>query len=140
MLNPLIGEIIMKRDKTLYRDPVKGKVAGVCAGLAEFFNMETWLVRIIVISVFLFNFPLAALAYGAACLLLDKKPPMPASEYAQGKGDIHLKSKVWQSGETPRQVLADLERQFSKLEGSVQQIEKTVTSEAFQVNREINRL
>ncbi|RJG42162.1 envelope stress response membrane protein PspC [Motilimonas pumila] len=130
----------MKQDKTLYRNPVRGKVAGVCAGLAEFFNMETWLVRIIVISVFLFNFPLAALAYGAACLLLDKKPPSQASEYAQAKGDIHLKSKVWQSGETPKQALTDLDRQFSRLEDSVKQMEKTVTSEAFQVNREINRL
>jgi len=28
--------------KTLYRDPVNGKLGGVCAGLAEYFGMETW--------------------------------------------------------------------------------------------------
>ena len=32
--------------RTLYRIPQSGKVAGVCAGIADYFNFETWLVRV----------------------------------------------------------------------------------------------
>ncbi|WP_133152586.1 PspC domain-containing protein, partial [Vibrio sp. 10N.261.52.A1] len=38
----------MSRD--LYRDPINGKLSGVCAGLANYFGLEVWLVRIMVIS------------------------------------------------------------------------------------------
>ncbi len=36
--------------RELYRDPINGKLAGVCAGLANYFGLETWLVRILVIT------------------------------------------------------------------------------------------
>ena len=131
--------------KYLYRDPKAGKVAGVCKGLATYFNMEVWLVRIIVISFFLFSFPLAALAYGAAWLMLDKKPEVQQmfDELQQSpyqKPNIHVKSRVWQSGELPKQALAELNQVFDKLEKKIGQMEKVVTSASFKVDREINRL
>ncbi|NCO45477.1 MAG: PspC domain-containing protein, partial [Vibrio sp.] len=36
--------------RELYKDPVNGKIAGVCAGLANYLGLEVWLVRILVIS------------------------------------------------------------------------------------------
>ncbi|MEZ8138402.1 PspC domain-containing protein, partial [Vibrio splendidus] len=36
--------------RELYRDPINGKLSGVCAGLANYFGLEVWLVRILVIS------------------------------------------------------------------------------------------
>ncbi len=39
--------------RTLYRIPQSGKVAGVCAGIADYFNFETWLVRVAAASIFL---------------------------------------------------------------------------------------
>lgn len=127
--------------KYLYRDAKAGKVAGVCKGLADYFNMEVWLVRIIVISAFLFSFPLAALGYGAAWLMLDKKPEAPVqSQTIPSPEPIHVKSRVWQKGELPKQALADMSVIFDKLEGKISQMEKVVTSASFKVNREINRL
>ncbi len=127
--------------KYLYRDAKAGKVAGVCKGLADYFNMEVWLVRIIVISAFLFSFPLAALGYGAAWLMLDKKPETPVqSQTIPSPEPIHVKSRVWQKGELPKQALADMSVIFDKLEGKISQMEKVVTSASFKVNREINRL
>ena len=38
--------------RTLYRIPQSGKIAGVCAGIAEYFNFETWLVRVLAASIF----------------------------------------------------------------------------------------
>lgn len=39
--------------KTLYRDPNNGKLGGVCAGLAEYFGVEIWLMRILAVTAFL---------------------------------------------------------------------------------------
>ncbi len=133
-----------KRSGSLYRNPRRGKVAGVCAGLSEFLGMETWLVRIIAISIFVFNFGLAALAYGAAWLLLDKKPkyadPARETKSEYGKDGIHVKSKVWQSGELPKQVIPDLTKQFDGMDAKLTQMEKVVTSREFKLNREFNQL
>ncbi|MGL5769984.1 MAG: PspC domain-containing protein, partial [Plesiomonas shigelloides] len=40
----------MTGNGNLYRYPREGKVAGVCAGLAHYFGIEVWLVRIMVIT------------------------------------------------------------------------------------------
>lgn len=59
--------------KTLYRDPANGKLGGVCAGLAEYFDMEIWLVRILVVSAFLLGGGFFIIvAYVAAMLILEK--------------------------------------------------------------------
>ena len=39
----------------LTRDPDKGKISGVCAGVAEYFGIELWLVRIFFIRQSLAN-------------------------------------------------------------------------------------
>ena len=38
----------MKRE--LLRDDRNGKIAGVCAGIADYFGWELWLVRVVTIS------------------------------------------------------------------------------------------
>ena len=57
----------------LYRDPCKGKIAGVCAGLADYFGWETWLVRILVVSGVLLGMGWFVVIYIAAWFILDKK-------------------------------------------------------------------
>ena len=49
----------------LYRNPHEGKIAGVCAGIADYFGWETWLVRILVVSGVLFGMPFLILGYVA---------------------------------------------------------------------------
>ena len=56
------------------------------------------------------------------------------------KPNIHVKSRVWESGELPKQALAELNQVFDKLEKKIGQMEKVVTSATFKVDREINRL
>ncbi len=36
--------------KELLRDDRNGKLAGVCAGIADYFGWEVWLVRLIVVT------------------------------------------------------------------------------------------
>ena len=63
-----------REGRNLYRDPQRGKIAGVCAGLAEYFGVETWIVRLLAISGLIFAGFITFTAYIAAWFLLDKKP------------------------------------------------------------------
>lgn len=129
----------------LYRDPTRGKVAGVCAGLSDYFNMELWLVRIIFISaVLLLGGPFFIVAYIACWFILDIKPqnhsPLGDAPTTDPERPIEVKSKVWQAGEPPRRALHDLKEQFVRIDGRLQAMETYVTSPEFTVSREINKL
>lgn len=40
----------MAKKKTLYRIPKDGKIAGVCAGLADYFDMDVTLMRVLFVA------------------------------------------------------------------------------------------
>ncbi|MDM7860080.1 envelope stress response membrane protein PspC [Alteromonas sp. ASW11-36] len=151
----------MKLDKTLYRDPENGKVAGVCAGIGEYFGIETWLVRILTVTGFvLLAGPFMLVAYVACWFILDKKPisgqaasmrtfSTAAPNASSGKGwvneteqekPIEVKAHVWQAGEPPKQAFHDIQMRFRKAEERLRKVETYVTSKEFQLNRELSRL
>lgn len=143
----------MKGKGQLYRDSKNGKIAGVCAGVAAYFGWEAWLVRIIFVSaVLLAGGPFFIMAYIAAWFILDKKPVQAGTAASTHSSDtkgwqnseqgetISVKSKVWQSGEPPKQAFHDIVGQFDRLETRLRRMETYVTSSQFQLNREISRL
>ncbi|SDG72967.1 phage shock protein C (PspC) family protein [Vibrio xiamenensis] len=124
----------------LYRDPVNGKIAGVCAGLANYFGMEVWVVRILVISAFLLGGSfLVVLVYFAMTLMLEKTP-QNYRDNVQSTREHTLKNKPWQSGQGVSELLATLERDFGSIENKIKNMEAYVTSESFKVNREFKNL
>ena len=150
-----------KRRGELYRNPSKGRIAGVCAGLADYFGWEIWLVRILVVSGVLFGMPFLILGYVAGWFILDKTPKShqsftdkktftknsnrqsySGSEYDEKMANesIKVKARIWQSGEPPKQAFHDIRRKFRALEGKLQTMEHYVTSPEFTVSREINKL
>jgi phage shock protein C len=154
----------MKTYGSLHRDPSKGKIAGVCAGIAEYFGMEIWLVRILTLTgFFLLAPPFFFVGYIAAWFILEKKPiglstkqksdeSAPSSHHnkAQGKGwhnvseeeseKVVVKSKIWQAGEPPKQAFIDIKQRFEKNENRLRKMETYVTSSEFQLNRELSKL
>ena len=127
-------------DRELYRDPVNGKLSGVCAGIANFFGAEVWLIRILVISAALLGGSfLVILAYVAMTLMLEKQP-IRYEENLKAKQDHKLKAKPWQAGQSAEELLSVLEKDFSKIEGRVRDMEAYVTSDTFKVNREFSKL
>lgn len=129
------------RRRELYRDPERAKIAGVCAGLADYFGFETWLVRVAVASACILTgiFGLPLLLYIVAWMMLDKKPAEHAGA-EQGASTIEVKSKVWQSGEPPRQAFKDIVVRYDQLEGRLRKLEGYVTSREFTLKRELNKL
>jgi phage shock protein C len=65
--------MISKGRGELYRNTSQGKLAGVCAGIADYFGWETWLVRILVVSGVLLGMGWFIVIYIAAWFILDKK-------------------------------------------------------------------
>ncbi|GAA5136907.1 envelope stress response membrane protein PspC [Thalassotalea piscium] len=140
----------------LFRIPSKGKIAGVCAGLADYFGWETWLVRILVVSGVLLGMGWFVVIYIAAWFILNKKPETKdhfTSKHAKQPGhanvntsddfvneSIKVKSRIWQAGEPPQQAFRDITLKFKSLEKELQKIERYVTSPEFTVSREINKL
>lgn len=153
----------MKTYGELRRDPSKGKIAGVCAGLAEYFGLEIWLVRILTLTgFFLLAPPFFFVGYIAAWFILEKKSQgftnktrqdeinsQPSSYKSRGKGwhngpsdteKVVVKSKVWQAGEPPKQAFFDIKQRFENNEKRLRKMETYVTSSEFQLNRELSQL
>lgn len=133
----------MKTKRELLRDPQRGKIAGVCAGFSDYFNMELWLVRIILVSaVLLTGGPLFVVAYIAAWFILDKKKPAMQHSFdtSEHSDPVEVKFKVWQKGEPPRRALQDLKERLARVDNRLQDMERHVTSSEFTLSREINKL
>ncbi|HEY9000326.1 MAG TPA: PspC domain-containing protein [Mucilaginibacter sp.] len=60
-------------DKKLYRDEYHKKIAGVCAGLAEYFNIDVAIVRVIFVLALIFHGG-GGLIYIIFWIVLPKKP------------------------------------------------------------------
>ncbi|WP_111979132.1 envelope stress response membrane protein PspC [Algibacillus agarilyticus] len=125
------------------RNTDNGKIAGVCAGIADYYGWETWLVRIIAVSGLFLSGSFFFFAYIALWIILDKKPSGRNWRSNLTRDDnIHfeIKSKVWQAGEPPKRAFHEIKATFDHLEVKLQKIERYVTSKQYSVNREINRL
>jgi phage shock protein PspC (stress-responsive transcriptional regulator) len=60
-------------DKKLYRDEYHKKIAGVCAGLAEYFNIDVAIVRVVFVLALIFHGG-GGLIYIIFWIVLPKKP------------------------------------------------------------------
>ncbi|ENM3746752.1 envelope stress response membrane protein PspC [Vibrio cholerae] len=126
--------------RELYRDPYNGKIAGVCAGVANYFGLEVWLVRILVITAALLGGTfLVLVAYVAMALMLEKLPKQYREDIRSQQAHT-LKSKPWAQGQAPKELLHTLDRDLSQVENRIRSVEAYVTSEAFKVNREFRKL
>lgn len=146
--------------RTLYRDTRNGKLFGVCAGLAEYFGFERWVVRIIVASLVVFMGPMPVIAYLVLTFILDKKPGDPESvaeakvreglrqgfagaKATGGNGSRKYQPDpltVWRAGTAPAQVLHNVDATLSKLELRLRALEGFVTSSRFQWEKQFKEI
>lgn len=123
--------------RTLMRDKTKGKIAGVCAGIADYYNIEVWLVRIIAVTALIFSSSFVTVIYIALWFILDEKP---AEHAALQTSHIGVKTKVWEAGEAPTRAFLEIQQEFKDLEHALQQMERYVTSNSFKLDRELKQL
>lgn len=121
------------RAQRFYRDPRKGKLMGVCAGLADYFGWNLTFIRILaVIALFWFNW-VTLVVYLVLGFMLPVKPDRLY--------DWDIDEEYWRSvrrsaGETFRGVryrLRDLETKLQSMEGYV-------TSSRYDLDRQFRDL
>lgn len=143
--------------KKIYRNPREGKVLGVCAGIADYLEVNVFAVRMVFLGMtFLTGFPL--LVYFGAALVLDKRPD---SEYAAPVGlgadsepDYRAEQQRFHAGAAGQRSRHDFQQdQFSKrrefrycshkfatLQTRLARLEAYVTSSRYKLHREFKNI
>lgn len=118
----------------LYRNPRRGMVFGVCAGIAEYFGFDVTVTRVIVAVGAFFSFFLFVVAYVVLGLILPVRAY--GSEPGREAGD-RLDRQVRSS---PHDTLANVRYRFRDLDARLQRLEKYVTSNRYKLDREFRKL
>ncbi|MBB6252594.1 envelope stress response membrane protein PspC [Nitrospirillum iridis] len=117
----------------LFRNPRAGKVAGVCAGVADYFSVDAWLVRLGMVLGLLFFFPATIIAYIVLAIVLKPQP--------QGLYESREEEVFWRSVTTrPDQTLAGLRAKFRDLDREIGAMETAVASREFDLRRQFKDL
>ncbi|MDQ7017651.1 MAG: envelope stress response membrane protein PspC [Robiginitomaculum sp.] len=118
----------------LYRNRTTGVWCGVCAGLADYFNIDVVLVRILWALSFFIAGPFTFIAYIVACIALPvrgEKPPKLKPE----------EDDFWRGVERrPEVTFSNLRYQFRDLEDRLADLERTVTSKEWKLRRQFRDL
>lgn len=132
------------RTRRLYRDPRRGKIGGVCAGLARYFGLETWVVRCIALTGLIFMGSIVVPAYLIAWVVLEKVPRVDdgLDRASRGNGDREYASPAPELGPrfSPRRNLRDAQADLDQLELKLRRMETHVTSGQYELQRELNRI
>jgi len=109
------------RPSRLYRNTGRGKIAGVCAGLADYFGVSPFLLRFVaVIALFMFTLP-TLVCYFLAALLIDKAPDYSYQTEAEKEFWRQVRLK-------PSESLSRLRHRFREQEHRIRNMEAFVTS------------
>lgn len=136
------------RRRTLYRDKKRGKLFGVCAGIADYLGYELWLVRIVTVTLMLFTSMAGGplfIAYFILAWVLDDKSALAEESLKPVMRDAPYRPDpltVWRAGSEPKQTLDEVGARFAKMEQRLRSMEGFVTSSRFQWEKqfqEINR-
>ena len=116
----------------LFRDKKNAILAGVCAGLADYFDFNRKGVRLATVLLMLFPpfIPFIILTYVLMALLI---PVKPTDLYADEE-----KADFWRSvSNAPADVFGSLSHRFRELNLRLEKMEAYVTSKEFEFDREL---
>ncbi|MFN0024437.1 MAG: envelope stress response membrane protein PspC [Parvularculaceae bacterium] len=119
----------------VYRNMRDGKVAGVCAGLADYFGWSLKWTRIGSVLLTVFFFPIPVLLYAAAAFL------MPAGEPIAARYDNPDEERFWRTySSKPKMTYADLRHRFRAIDARVADMERAVTSSDYALRKQFRDL
>ena len=130
----------------MQRYPGDGWIAGVCAGIADYFNWKVQLVRIVAVLLLIFTgFWPVVIAYCVLWYVMDEgslqnpyrpnyRNPPPQPESPNGPAPAATMSTATGAH------MSDLKARFARLEERLGNMEECVTSKDFELRRELRRL
>lgn len=117
----------------LWRSRTDAKIAGVCGGIAEYANIDTWIVRVGFIIGFFFFPPVFLFGYPILWWLLKERPV--------GLYQTREEEVFWQSVATkPDQTLSGLRGKFRDLDRDIAKLEGFVASREYDLHRQFRDL
>ncbi len=132
----------------LYRNRAKGWIGGVCAGLADHWEVPAWVVRLGALALLIFSGSLAFWGYVVAWFLLAPRP----NRWDEGEvceeveleydEDLHAyrKRTVFRYSDAPSERLRKARERLDEALGRVESMERYVTSRRYDLNREFSKL
>ncbi len=119
----------------LYRNTQDGKIAGVCAGIADYFGWSLGLTRASAIVITVFTFPIPIFLYAAAAFFLPTGAPISA------RYDRPDEEQFWRTySSKPKMTYAELRHRFRALDARVAGMERAVTSSDYALRKEFRDL
>ena len=122
-----------KNPHRLYRDRENAMIAGVCAGIADYFGFNRKCVRCVTAFGCLFFLPFVVVSYIILAIVLPVRPPReePVDEE---------QAKFWRGvSNAPSDVFSNVTHRFRELDLRLQRMEAFVTSREFDIDRELGR-
>ena len=122
-----------ERPNRLYRLPKEGMLAGVLAGVADYFGFDRGATRLVYVMFVLVGMPFAVIGYIAAAILLKPKP--------EGLYRDQREERFWQSvRRSPQTTFSDVRYRMRQIDQSLQRLERYVTSSRFKLDRDFQDL
>ena len=117
----------------LYKNQEKSVLMGVCAGIANYFDISISLVRLAFFIALFFSAGTAIVLYFILGFVLEEQPI-----------DIYQSSaeeSFWRDlSSSPKMTLSDLKMKMVKLEQKIQNLESKVTSKEYELSKKFNSL
>jgi len=120
-----------RADRGLYRSR-NGAIAGVCRGLAEYYDFSVfWLRAIVIVLLFFSGFWPVLFVYFVASLVMKPEPVRPIhTEDEQDFYDSYVHSRP--------NAARRLKRRYQNIERRLQRMEDTVTGREFEWEQKMN--
>ena len=123
-----------KNPHRLFRDKENAVLAGVCAGIAEYFGLNRKGVRLVTFLFMLFPpfFAFIAISYIVLTIVL---PVKPADLYENTE-----QAEFWRGvSNAPSDVFGAMRHRFRELNHRLEKMEAFVTSREFEIDQELGR-
>jgi phage shock protein C len=124
--------------KKLYKNSKEKKIFGVCAGVADYLEVDVTVVRIITVLAMLIPGSVVVLAYFIAFFILDDKPltsyTPKNTEYSK------VAETLEETNKSSRTTFKNCSRKFSAIHERLTRMGAYVTSSKFKLNREFKNI
>ncbi len=116
-----------KPKKRLYRNNRRGIIGGVCAGLADYFNIDVAIIRVIYVLLIIFSFSFFLFLYLLAWIIIPKEE---LGEYCKPFQRQNKYSKKQSSCKD-----FDTDKKYRSVNRRLANIETIITSKEWQLRR-----
>lgn len=124
--------------KKLYKNTKEKKILGVCAGIADYLEVDVTIVRILTVLAMLIPGSVVFIAYFIAYFILDEKPK--ASYTPKNTEYSKVAETLEEANNSSRTTFKNCSRKFSAIHERLTRMEAYVTSSKFKLEKEFKNI